>query len=100
MARAHSREGILVKAGLCVGLAVLICAPLAAQEPLPQGSSRGRVLDAQTGEPIAKALVSIRNRKLAAVTDASGCFTLTDVPLPAEIMVTTMGSEQQREPCV
>jgi hypothetical protein len=81
----------LVKVGLCAGLALLLCAPLAAQDTPPPGTLRGRVLDAQTGEPIAKALVSIRNHKLSAVTDASGRFTLTDVPLPAEITVTTIG---------
>jgi outer membrane cobalamin receptor len=49
-------------------------------------------VDAQTGEPIAKALVQVKGRKLAAVTDAKGRFTLEGVPAgPAEVAVTTVG---------
>lgn len=41
---------------------------------------RGRVLDLKTGEPIAKALVSIRDRNLETATDAQGRFELAGVP--------------------
>lgn len=75
-----------------LALAVLVCAPLAAEDPQAPVSLRGRVIDAQTGEPIAKALVSIRSRKVEAVTDAAGRFVLSDVPPgEVEIAVTTVG---------
>lgn len=75
-----------------LALALLVSAPLAGQEPLAPLALRGRVIDAQTGEPIAKALVSIRSRKLEAVTDGSGRFVLAGVPPgEAEIAVTTVG---------
>ena len=72
--------------------------PLAAQDPPEPVTLRGRVLDAQTGEPIAKALVSIRGRKAEAVTDAGGRFALVGVPPgEAEITVTTVGYGRARK---
>jgi outer membrane cobalamin receptor len=53
---------------------------------------RGRVVDAHTGEPIAKATVSIPVSKMEAVTDAAGLFVLPRVPRgEVEIVVTTIG---------
>jgi TonB dependent receptor/CarboxypepD_reg-like domain/TonB-dependent Receptor Plug Domain len=79
-------------------LTLLVSAPLAAQEPkLPaEGATaphavRGRVVDARTGEPLAKALVSIRRLEIESVTDAKGLFVLENVPAgAAEISVTTV----------
>src|SRR5262245_16457421 len=39
----------------------------------------GRVVDLKSGEPLAKALVSVHDQRLATVTDASGMFTLDGV---------------------
>ena len=86
-----------MKVGLGVVLAVLAGAPLAAEDRR-RSPCEGRVIDAQTGEPIAKALVSIRNRKVEAVTDAGGRFVLTGVPPgEVEIAVTTVGYGARRE---
>ena len=64
--------------------------PLLAQD---DGSTlRGRVIDSKTGEPIAKALVSIRDRRLEAVTDEGGWFEIPRVPPgPTELYVSTVG---------
>ena len=47
-------------------------------------SVRGKVLDSRTGEPIAKATVSIRERKIETRTSDNGEFELTGV-MPGEI---------------
>jgi hypothetical protein len=53
---------------------------------------KGRVVDARTGEPIEKALVSIRERGLQTLTDAAGAFELPAVPAgSAQLYVTTVG---------
>jgi hypothetical protein len=52
----------------------------------------GRVIDAKTGEPIRKALVSIREQKTEAVTDDGGRFTLAGLqPGRVELYVSTVG---------
>jgi len=74
-----------------LALLLLAAAPLLAQE---EGAVtlRGRVVDARTGEPIAKALVSMRDRHLEAVTDETGGFEIPGVPRgPAELYVSTVG---------
>ena len=49
-------------------------------------------MDAQTGEPIAKATVSIPASKIEAATDGAGVFVLPGVPRgDVEIVVTTIG---------
>jgi hypothetical protein len=79
-----------MRVALC--LALLAGARLAAQDSPAPVTLRGTVLDARTGEPIAKALVSIRSARLEAVTDSSGRFTFVGVPAgPVEIAVTTVG---------
>jgi hypothetical protein len=81
-----------MKRPLLLVLAVLVGAPLAAEDPTVTVTLRGRVTDAQTGEPLAKALVSIRNRRIETVTDAGGRFVLAGVPPgEVEIAVTTVG---------
>jgi hypothetical protein len=52
----------------------------------------GRVADAKTGEPIAKALVSIREQRLQTETDDEGRFSLAGVsPGRVELYVSTVG---------
>jgi len=53
---------------------------------------RGKVVDFKTGEAIAKALVSIRDQKLQAVTDDTGRFDLAGIePGEVELYVSTVG---------
>jgi outer membrane cobalamin receptor len=60
---------------------------------------RGRVVDAQTGEPIAKALVAVRDHDLEATTDAAGRFEITGLPAgEIELLVTTVGYGLVRRP--
>ena len=55
-------------------------------------SLSGRVVDARTGEPIAKALVSIRALSLETVTGSDGRFLLPGAPIGwVDIYVTTVG---------
>ena len=76
---------------------VLALAMLAAQVAAPVEVTtavavRGRVVDAQTGEAIAKATVSIPASKIEAATDGKGAFVLPNVlPGDVEIVVTTIG---------
>ena len=52
----------------------------------------GRVLDSRTNEPIAKALVSIREQKIQTNTNENGEFEIKDVPPgEVELYVTTVG---------
>src|SRR5438128_11308610 len=52
----------------------------------------GKVLDSRTSEPIAKATVSIRDRKIERRTADNGEFELTDIePGEIELYVTTVG---------
>jgi hypothetical protein len=81
---------------------ILLCA--AAAVSAPQGgvpakdaagahsiTLRGRVIDLKTGEPIAKALVSIRGQNLQTVTDEKGRFELPNVsPGEADLYVSTI----------
>ena len=70
-------------------LAAQVAAPVEAGTAL---AVRGRVVDAQTGEPIAKATVSIPASKTDAATDGAGVFVLPGVPRgDVEIVVTTIG---------
>jgi len=53
---------------------------------------RGRAVDLKTGEPIAKAVVSIRDQHVDAVTDEEGRFVLLNVrPGDVELYITTVG---------
>jgi len=69
--------------------------PQSAPAPDAPGSHsitlRGRVIDFKTGEPIAKALVSIKSQNLRAVTDENGRFELPNVsPGEADLYVSTI----------
>ena len=73
---------------------ILLCAAgtvYAAQGGAHSITLRGRVIDFKTGEPIAKALVSIRGQNLQTVTDENGRFELSNVaPGDAELYVSTI----------
>jgi hypothetical protein len=53
---------------------------------------RGRIVDAQTGEPVAKVKINVVGSQQKATTDENGAFILQDVP-PGEIVlyITTVG---------
>ena len=75
-----------------LALAVLLCAVPAMADDPGGGAVQGRVVDAQTGEPIAKAVVAVRERQVEAVTDSSGRFRLAELPPGrVDIVVTTVG---------
>jgi len=75
-----------------VALAVLAAQVAAPVEAGTAVAVRGRVVDAQTGEPIAKATVSIPASKTDAATDGAGVFVLPGVPRgDVEMVVTTIG---------
>ncbi len=53
---------------------------------------RGRVTDAKTGEPIARVKVIVIGTERRAATDATGAFTLSDLPAgECELYITTVG---------
>ncbi len=69
--------------------AVLLSTALASAQQ-SNATLHGRVLDAQTGEPIAKATVAITG--LSVITDAEGRFTLTPIPPgPLDLRISTIG---------
>ena len=77
---------------IVLALAVLASQVAAPVEATTAVAVRGRVVDAQTGEPIAKATVSIPAAKIEAATDGAGVFVLPGVPRgDVEIVVTTIG---------
>jgi iron complex outermembrane recepter protein len=68
--------------------AVLFALPLLAQSPV----IRGRVVDATTGEPLSKALVSVRELGIEVQTDEAGPFEITTAPAgEIELYVSTVG---------
>lgn len=70
---------------------LLLCGALLSPDD-PAAAVQGRVVDAQTGEPIAKAAVAVRDTQRETVTDAGGRFRLADLPAGSvEIVVTTVG---------
>ena len=77
---------------MVLALAVLASQVAAPVEATTAVAVRGRVVDAQTGEAIAKATVSIPASKIEAATDGAGRFVLPGVPRgDVEIVVTTIG---------
>ena len=91
---------MLNKFGRCSALVVLACA-------LGAGGGRaedalvvkGRVIDARTGEAIAKALVRVRDMPIETRTDAAGAFELRGVPEgAAELYVSTVGYGLVKKP--
>jgi hypothetical protein len=78
---------------LWIAIAVLLSAvPLAAQDETPRTTLRGRVVDAQTGEPLSRAVVLFPALYREVSTEGDGTFTLADVPAgEVEIVVSTVG---------
>lgn len=65
-----------------------------AQQP---GTIRGRVVDAQTGTPVAAAQVSVIGTPLGTETDASGAFVIARVPAgPHTLLVKRIGRSPER----
>ena len=65
--------------------------PVKGASSAPTVTLRGRVLDLKTGEPISKALVSIRDRNLQTATGDGGRFELVGVPPgEADLYVSTV----------
>ena len=63
-------------------------APAAAQSP--SGSIRGKVVDAQTGEPLTGAYVFIAGTKLGAVCDIDGAYTISNVVAGNYVLTSSM----------
>ena len=90
----HSVYAIIVSAWLIISLCLLSRAQSdqSPQSERPDVAVRGRVVDARTGEGIAKALVSIRERSLQTVTDNHGSFIFAAVaPGEIELYISTVG---------
>ncbi len=68
-------------------LAVVACLPVAAQQ---QQHIQGRVIDEATGESLAFASVQYKNRKVTAVTDHNGRFTIQKIK-GARLVVSVLG---------
>jgi hypothetical protein len=64
----------------------------ATADPASSAALRGRVVDAQTGEPIAKATVKVPALKIETATDGAGRFAIPGLPPgDVEVVVTTIG---------
>jgi TonB-dependent SusC/RagA subfamily outer membrane receptor len=63
-------------------LAVLCVAPLRAQEPT--GAIRGRVIDTETQQPLARVVVAVGSR--GALTQADGRYLITGIPQGAAVL--------------
>jgi hypothetical protein len=73
-------------------LAILLFSYAASAQTAASGSISGRIVDLHTGEPIAKAAVSIAGEAKVATTDDEGRFRLENVPAGAfELRVSTVG---------
>lgn len=56
---------------------------------------RGKVVDAQTGEPVIGASIRVKNHKINAITDINGQFSITGVPADAKLVISYVGYEAQ-----
>jgi len=80
-----------MRAILVAALLMATALPAAADDDLPVAVS-GRVVDAQTGEAIAKATVAVPQLRIEVSTDAAGRFRLDGLPAgDLELVVTTIG---------
>ena len=80
---------------MVLALALLVsqvAAPVEAAAPIVV---RGRVVDAQTGEPIAKATVSVPASKIEVATDGAGVFVLPNVHAAARRLRAARRPRQQ-----
>jgi len=82
----------MVKA-LHITLLIFCCAPLYyAQQIVTNTALHGRVVDAQSGEPVAKVRINVVGSPQSITTDENGAFTFQNLP-PGELSlyVTTVG---------
>ena len=77
------RSRLRAFAGLCFWAAVLP-APAEAQT---RAEITGRVVDQETNQPVASAIVSIEGQELATVTDSAGQYRVTGVPPGPQVLV-------------
>jgi hypothetical protein len=84
-----------VRFSLAALVAILSFGPSPA--PAQQGSTlRGRVIDAETGDPISYATAQVKDGKRAA-TDSTGRFVITGLPAgTSEVTIQAMGYETKR----
>ncbi len=81
---------------LPVSLALIVSGQMTivnAQQPQPQAATfHGRVVDARSGEPIAKVKIIVSSSAQSTTTDDQGTFTLTNVPVgELNLYITTVG---------
>lgn len=74
-----------LRAGL-VAFLVCVCAARAGGEQRSTGSVRGRVVDAQTGQPLEHARVMLDGQPGRVLTGPEGRFLLADVPAGAGVL--------------
>ena len=77
------RSRLRAFAGLCFWAAVL-AVPVQAQT---RAEITGRVVDQETNEPVASAIVSIEGQELRTVTDSAGHYRVTGVPPGPQVLV-------------
>src|SRR5262245_8943650 len=78
---------------LFIMLLIVCCASLFyAQQPATNASLHGRVIDARSGEPIAKVRINVIGSPQSVTTDEDGTFALQNLP-PRELnlYVTSVG---------
>jgi hypothetical protein len=87
----HKLPPIILLCAAAMACAAQNGVPAKEAAPAHSVTLRGRVIDFKTGEPIAKALVSIRGQSLQTVTDEKGRFELPNVaPGDADLYVSTI----------
>lgn len=75
---------------LCLACSSSAITPTQAQEPAT--ALRGRVVDAGTGEPVAKAKIIVGDSELSRTTDDSGAFAFDALPAgDVELTISTVG---------
>src|SRR5262245_65405357 len=78
---------------LFITLLIFGCSPLLhAQQPVTNASLHGRVIDARSGEPVAKVRINVIGSSQNVTTDEDGAFALQNLP-PGEfsLYVTSVG---------
>ena len=81
-AKIRCRFGIVSFAGL-----LLMAPPISAGAQEPSAVIAGRVTEAESGHPLARALVTIEGTALRATTDSAGVYRMPDVPAGPRVVV-------------